>query len=301
MNINFYFYPIILILGIASSYTDVKSKAIRNRHLILSLGAAFLIYVYLILTKRIIINPALIINIFLGATIGFMLYFIEIWGAGDGKLFFVYCLLIPSTKYSNLFVFPCLTLFLNIFLVSLGGIVIISLPALIRKFPSILKKIFSLNLLKNILMPFLIIFSFSWIFWSYIEKFKLPMPLLFKFIAVLLLYQLIAKTIRKIKQVVPLKLQPSIFLSLIAGGLILKKIVQPYSFSLARLSQYFKYILCYSLIIHILKTVVNTEGSEENKKNDKHIPFAIFMFIGAVTVNTELINIIMRALRSLIH
>lgn len=296
MNITVYFYPILLALGLASSYTDIKYKAIRNKHLILSLGAALLIYGYLTLTKKINLNFQFILNILLGGFVGFMLYFAEIWGAGDGKLFFTYCLLMPTQKYSHLFIFPCLSLFINIFLVSLGGLIVISTPKVIKNPALILKKIFSLEAFKDISLRILILFSFSWIFWSYIGKIKLPLPLFFRFLSILLLYQLIGKLLRKINKSIPKKRQPLIFLTIILTGIILRRIVEPDVFSLAAIFRYFQYILSYFLLIHILNTALNLERSKEKLPR---LAFAPFMFLGTLAANTELINIIMKIFSSL--
>jgi len=288
-TISIYFYPLIIALGIISSHTDIKLKIIPNRYVLLSLAAGFLIYSYLILTKKIVLNPMFFANLLLGALIAFILYLTKIWGAGDGKLFFAYCALMPFQKYSSPFFFPAISLFINIFLVSLIGIILISIPAVLKKRNLFAKRIFSLRALRGILLRFLMFFTFGGIFCLYIKKLKLSIPLFFQFIAMLFIYQLILKIIKKIKKTFQLKPQLLIFSTIVLSGVSLGKVIYPDIFSLQAVLHYSKYITCYFILIHILKTTIGLE----QRKNSLRLAFAPFMFIGALVSNTALIEKIM--------
>ena len=95
-------YSIIIILGFLTSYTDIKSRKIKNTHLLFAATAGLFAYIYLIINQIIIPDINFGLNLLLGIGIGAVLYFTDTWGAGDAKLFAVCCLLMPTEKYSKL-------------------------------------------------------------------------------------------------------------------------------------------------------------------------------------------------------
>ncbi len=290
MDITIYLLPIIVVLGIATSCTDIEFKTIRNRHLLLALGFTGLVYIYLVLTSRLVIDFMLIGNACLAASLGFILYLLRVWGAGDGKLFFVYSLLIPAGKLSLIFVFSCLELFINIFIVSLVSLALFSLPQAVKNYRLIFKNLFALAVLKNALLRILIVFAFGWILFSAIGKLNLPLPLFFTFMLIFILYRLAGNLIVKAKKTIPRRFQLPAFFILIISGLILKKMIIPETFSLRVMLNYSKYILFFTFLAHILGTVISLKKDTGSKR----IAFAPFMFAGAILANTEFLSIIIR-------
>lgn len=292
MGIAIYFYPIVLALGCLSSYTDIRFRLIRNQHIKLALLAGLLVYLYLSLSKTLPFNYQLIVNILLGISLGFLLYFLRIWGAGDGKLFFAYCLLVPVSRYSQLFGFASIALLINIFLVSLIGVFIISIPQMIKNRYSILKKVFSFKLIRDVSFRILILFAFSWILWSAINKLNLLLPYFFRFIGIVFLYRLSGALVRKANKFLSKKMQYISLAALIATGLSLKLIAQPQTFSLAAIGSYSKHILGYFLLMRILTIALNLGKNQSQKQLNKRIAFAPFMFSGVLLANSNLINAI---------
>ncbi len=117
-----WFVPIILFLGIITSYTDIKESKIKNKHLVIAL--VYSAIVYFILTYQTIGQVRLVYFVELGVMsaasliAGFVMWHIGIWTAGDAKLFSVYSLVVPLSvyKYGHIPYFDSLNLLVNTFL-----------------------------------------------------------------------------------------------------------------------------------------------------------------------------------------
>ena len=116
--------PFILLLGIVTSYSDMKHKKIRNKWIIASFFySAFIlavtsIYVY---TKEGMPNLSyyslFAINILSALFFGVMLWLSGMWSAGDAKLFLAYSALIPLStyKWGSIGTFPSFIILINTF------------------------------------------------------------------------------------------------------------------------------------------------------------------------------------------
>lgn len=127
--------PAILLLGIITSYQDIKFGKIRNKWIILALVYAILAYTILIsfyLSKG-NIRPQYLAelgtNLLFSIVVGFGLWYLNVWTAGDGKLFIAYSALIPLSAYSIGYQkwIPSLTLVINIFVAALAIMLILVL------------------------------------------------------------------------------------------------------------------------------------------------------------------------------
>lgn len=148
-----FFLPYILLLGLITSYTDIKHSKIRNKWILLGLAYAFLAYSTLVVIYS--LNPAaavrwkylleVLTNFLFSVILGFGLWYLRLWTAGDGKLFIAYSVLIPLSVYSNGYQkwVPSTTLFLNTFAI---GLIAMSVLVFARLTPSKLS-----NLLKSFL------------------------------------------------------------------------------------------------------------------------------------------------------
>ena len=91
----------ILFLGIVTSYEDKKYGKIRNKWVILALIYSAFVNIFLYLLGY--INFAhigqLSINGLISLVFGFLIWRVNLWSAGDAKLFFVYSLLLPLELY----------------------------------------------------------------------------------------------------------------------------------------------------------------------------------------------------------
>lgn len=105
-----YYIPGILLLGIMTSYEDIKYGKIRNKWIIGAIAYFFLVFfaLYFFDTPGLTHTPHFLIetatNAIFALMLGFLLWNTGIWTAGDGKLFFAFALLIPVTTYARFYV-----------------------------------------------------------------------------------------------------------------------------------------------------------------------------------------------------
>ncbi|MCK5107403.1 MAG: hypothetical protein KAQ83_01635 [Nanoarchaeota archaeon] len=158
-----YFLPLILFLGILTSYGDIKEGKIRNKWLIIAAILGILLWIVLILLNKIDYREFLMSLIFsFGALIiGFLFWLMKMWSAGDAKLYAIFVLLIPLSTYKYSNNWPIITLLTNIFLPVFLFLII---KLLIKS-----KNKEKLDILKNILKPknlieyFLFVFGLIWL------------------------------------------------------------------------------------------------------------------------------------------
>lgn len=106
MNLLILYLPIILFFGIITSYEDLKFGKIRNKWIILSIIYAISAYILIVViykTYGVPIRWGYFIELSLmgifSLIIGFIIWTVCLWTAGDAKLFFAYSLLIPLSTY----------------------------------------------------------------------------------------------------------------------------------------------------------------------------------------------------------
>lgn len=108
----YFFLPAIFILGLITSYEDIKFGKIRNKLVLLAILYALI--VNFILFSLNIYNLSyfhvFLVNISMALGLGILIWLLGFWTAGDAKLFFAYFLLIPLNTYSYRFlnIFPWL-------------------------------------------------------------------------------------------------------------------------------------------------------------------------------------------------
>ncbi|MBW2979896.1 hypothetical protein KY360_00585 [Candidatus Woesearchaeota archaeon] len=118
-----YFLPAIFLLGIITSYEDIKEGKIRNKWTLSALIYAFVVYLVLIIsyyskgTLRVPYLVELCTSIIFAMIIGFGMWLGNLWTPGDAKLFMAYTALIPLSVYGFGYVkyFPAITLLINTF------------------------------------------------------------------------------------------------------------------------------------------------------------------------------------------
>ena len=162
MSILYFSIPLILLFGLLISYEDIKCGKIRNRWIVWMIIASLVLWSFFYFLKIIDLNYMLLLLVFSLASlvIGFFIWVMGIWSAGDAKLYFAFCILMPLPSYASAG-FPPLTILINsivpIFLFLVGKMVIMS---------SAKRKLIALkNTLnpKKILLFMLIVFSLMWV------------------------------------------------------------------------------------------------------------------------------------------
>ncbi|MBW2977581.1 hypothetical protein KY331_01930 [Candidatus Woesearchaeota archaeon] len=173
MDILYYFLPGILILGIITSLSDIRYGKIRNKWIIFALIYGLVVNLTLIFYYLYFGNLSLgyvselFVNMGFGLLVGFGFWWMKVWTAGDGKLFFAYSVLIPLTAYRHGYIkwTPSFMLLINIFIPSLLAMVFLMLFRVkienIKKvMKSFLKEFFQL---KSLLNTVVYLFAIFWI------------------------------------------------------------------------------------------------------------------------------------------
>jgi hypothetical protein len=105
MNLIYLFLPGILLLGIVTTYTDLKEGKIRNKHIIMAVVYSLAAYILLTILNWGSIRIGYFIELFimcgLSLIMGFIMWYVGLWTAGDAKLFFAYSMLVPLSVYKH--------------------------------------------------------------------------------------------------------------------------------------------------------------------------------------------------------
>jgi hypothetical protein len=188
----------ILVFGLITSYDDVKHGLIRNKWVLFAIAFGIIVILVDVLIlggkfNSITSNPILefFTNLLFTLAVGFLIWYIGLWSAGDAKLFVAFASIVPLNFYIMNYTrfFPSLTLMINTF----APIFIVMLFYLLFKNPikthiSALKMAFNP---KTLGMVSLFVLGFSWpvtLFLNWIgiqANFFIVIALLFILISVL--------------------------------------------------------------------------------------------------------------------
>ncbi len=194
--------PAILFIGIITSYQDFKCGKIKNKWIIF--GIAYSLFVYLFfslfyfgfgeINTRYLIHLG--VNLLFAIFVGFSLWNLKVWAAGDGKLFIVYSFLIPLSVYasSSQSWFPSLDILVNTFSLAFIFLLIV----LFLKSPlNSLRKTWCTSI-KNCFQPkplffgAITLFSLMWIFGFFFSFFN-SSNILLVMLVILILFLIIPK------------------------------------------------------------------------------------------------------------
>lgn len=110
-----------LIVGAIVSYEDLRHGLIRNKYVLLLL---MLFLFYVLFNIHLYSKIGFLIHLVWALFVGFFLYLIDLWSAGDGKLFIVFSLLIPirvlsQVTYLDFMINSFAPLFFSVFIYTL--------------------------------------------------------------------------------------------------------------------------------------------------------------------------------------
>ncbi len=296
MLLDLLFLPVLFFIGIITSYEDLKEGKIKNKWIVFGLSWALTIYCLLLILALIlkrfslnfsIISPFYIFKVLINSSIafisGYLLWYFNLWSAGDAKLFFVFSLLLPLKYYwkSTLPYFYSFTLLINTFVLALSFLLIQNLLSLRKLILSFLKstnletvkKSFTQHFKKNYIEylkeggSFLLIFTIFQLIWSEFGNLTAEKkgPLVFLLFLIIL---------RKMLKLIFKNIWLLILITLIFLGIFL---------FLNNFKQNFFYNVLFSLKTSIFYTFLffifsSLLSGEEEKKH----PFAIWLFGGVL-------------------
>ncbi|MFC1728437.1 A24 family peptidase C-terminal domain-containing protein [Nanoarchaeota archaeon] len=156
------FLPLIIALGLYTSYEDIKEGKIRNFHILTAVVLAALTWYFLFVLQ--LAGASEIGRTFLyglyGFLIGFFIWLVGLWSAGDAKLFAAFAFLIPASAYKWIG-FPLTKLIINTILpIFVVLIFILLIKSSWKEKKQVMKNLSDYKLILTLLLT---IFSLSWI------------------------------------------------------------------------------------------------------------------------------------------
>lgn len=125
MILNFLFLTPIFIIGVICSYTDVKYGKIRNKWLAAGFIWVIVLYSSLLIYNLFFLHQGanskylmdMVLNGSIALVLGYILWSLKLWAAGDAKLFTLFAFLLPPEFYAKTYFseFPSFVLLINIF------------------------------------------------------------------------------------------------------------------------------------------------------------------------------------------
>jgi len=283
---SLYVYILIAVTGALTVYTDIKEGKIKNAHLAVILTITAVLYCIFMAKGALKISLLIPVNILAGLILGFILYAVRAWKAGDAKLFFLYSLLLVPTKNSYVLFLPCLSLFANIFLISFIVLIPLSLKDILCHKEAFFKNVASKNFLISFIKVWLIAFSVSFFIGPLINAYLIPdntmMSLAFIFFCYLI-YQLLAR----IKYI-------TLFVSVLIVCAALKLLLFPEFPAIKEVMNFIGYTAGYSAITILFTRVITSE-----EKKYTRLPFSPFMLTGAILSTTPFLERVIQILRYL--
>lgn len=276
------FCILIFITGALSVYTDTFEKKIKNIHLLLIASSALLVYSIFLSLKMIDWKPELILNPLIALIMGYIFYSAKLWRAGDAKLFFTYSLLLPVNKSPEILPFSCLALFANTFLASFIYILPYFIKNIITHKNKLIKEVISKEAFRYLMKILLLTIVMIGTIMPALSLFSLQNKVFLNFIILYGIYLSVFRFIDKIR------------IKFLAIVVLLIALFQRYILLTNNLAPIYligmlKFTLPYTLIFYILGLAIKWKDSASGR-----IPFAPFMFIGAILSNTDLLNRIIK-------
>ena len=190
----YWFLPMILFLGIVTSYEDIKYCKIRNKWIFLAILYSIIVNIILFSMNSFDTNYLIkfSINCLLSLIVGFVIWHLNLWTAGDAKLFFAFTALIPLYKPHSYFFF--LTFLSNTFVpIAIFFLLYAVFKTSYRTKLFNFKKTFNLKAMFNLVI---FIFGFVWLVKLIFNLLKLRSNIVLSLIAIFLIYYFIERILK---------------------------------------------------------------------------------------------------------
>lgn len=281
---NILFLTVILITGILTIITDLKSKKIYNQHLILGtvLGVGVTIYSLVFAGENVLFH---FINSLVAFVIGFCFYHFDLWRGGDAKLFILYAFLMPPIKGLS----PVLSSTINLFTCTFTAGIVIFLPIFFKDFTANKNGEFFLENLKKPFNSTKLTILFSWMLYP---VYYLAINYFAKIINTAIIFQLTTYIIFYITRRCLDKLMKINYITAslgIAFGFFMRLLLNPHSLSWPTLPHSILNIGLYSF----LSSLIYATQTDFERYRDR-VPFAPLLFIGCLLSYTPFLGWIKR-------
>jgi len=220
------------------------------------------------------------LNILLAVIISLSFFAAGLWAGGDAKLFILYSFIISVNPRAGFLKLPSLTLFINTFL--LGAMILYPIQ-LARNGGNILASFFKRDFYRRILRTFLFTFSIIWLLYLLIAAAHLNNNVFITFSLTYLFYAFSYKYFFRAGGLS--------FLAMVLAGLLLRILLEPSSVSSASFLVTFKRTSVFSCFFYTLDIL--SRDKSKNKELEERMPFAPFMFAGAILSQTSFLTKVM--------
>jgi Flp pilus assembly protein protease CpaA len=282
------FFSIILLIGVVTTFTDLKNKKIYNHHLAIGAIVGLMATAYTAFFKH---EPVMdhIVNGLAGFLVGWLLHQSALWRGGDAKLFTLYAFLMPTPVYTQM-PFPSV---INLFACSFIAGTIILTPFFIKdiatNYQALVNTLLLPTNLEALLRRITSVVAYSWILFPLYYLAKGINPAVFLTVSYLMFTYGIKsrKAVEKhyIREYFKRNLVP-LLLGFFAG-LIMRILLSPDSLSFPALARYIITItasVAVSLCIHTT--------FDHFKDYHERVPFAPLLFMGCILSYTPFLTVL---------
>lgn len=275
----YYFLPFIILLGLITSYQDIRFHKIKNIWVVYSIIVSIILNLVIFLKD---VNTGyyskFLINLILTIIVCIILWLYGFWPAGDAKLIIAYTFLLPITIYSLSMInyFSSVFLFINIFVPYTLFVLIYFVFFQTRKIKIIFKRINYKNLITSIFSIFIVMWPIDFV----LSKLVFLNNFFVRIVLIILLYYILEYLIRKL------------FRSSATVYVILVLLRFWFQFDKIFTTSFLKIFLIYYIIFIFAKffiiEIANISSTEVVKekgklvKKKKYLPFAPFAFLGII-------------------
>ncbi|MGM5488132.1 MAG: prepilin peptidase [Nanobdellota archaeon] len=158
------YLTLIILLGLVTSYTDIRYGKIRNLVLVIFFVGGILLNLQL--------TWQFLLSVLVSVVIGYLLWDLGFWTAGDGKLFTVFSVLVPLSVYGAHSVYPfssSVNILINTFVPMFAFFFLYSLlKTPFAQLKGVLKRVFELQHLLSIFISIFVFMLFSQVLFSFI-------------------------------------------------------------------------------------------------------------------------------------
>ena len=278
------FIFIILVIGILTSFTDLRIKKISNQHLAIGAILALLstIFTYYLKHEHVLAH---ITNGIFAFIVGFFMFRSSLWRGGDAKLFTLYAFLMPPPAY-NLPPFPNV---ISLFACSFIAGMIILFPIFIKDIVinrnTITNKLFSIETRQSLIRAILPMITYSWVLFPVYKIVKIINPIIIILISYLIFNSEYYAESQEEKHEDILKRSFTKLCLYVLLGIVLRIWISPNSLSPIALIPF--------MILMIFSAVISTSIRiifDHFKHYDERVPFAPLLFIGCLLSYTPFLG-----------
>ena len=277
-GLNLIYIYFIFLIGVVTTFTDLRTKKIHNLHLTIFTTLAAILIIYMSIIK----NENLLTHLtdgWLASLIGWLLYRFNLWRGGDAKLFALYALLMPPIENNNVLFSNAMNLFFCSFIFGATLLLPFLIGDTVLNFKSIAVNLFAPKNINKSLRTLEITILSSWVLFPLIYFINRNNN---AFIAIIITYIIFVFASR-----VPRTLQRNLFI--MSGMFIIAFLLRiwliPSSLTWQAIAHSIFNILIYSSLSACFYTIL-----QHFKKRHERIPFAPLLFIGCILSYTPFLN-----------